>query len=72
MDSLFKYRKLNTGGVAKAEFVTSSFEDLLSNISVHCNVASREFAIAKTKLEEACMFAKKSIALDPANQADPK
>jgi hypothetical protein len=68
MSTLFKYHQLNAGGLAKCEFVTNSFDDLLSNLETHCNVNSREFSLVKTKLEEACFFAKKSIAIDPANQ----
>jgi hypothetical protein len=72
MQSLFKYHQLNPGGVAKAEAVGLAFDALLSKIETHCNPNSREFSITKTKLEEACFFAKKSIAVDPANQLNPE
>lgn len=68
MSDLFKYHRLNPGGYAKCEFVGSAFDDLLSNIETHCPANTREFAIVKTKLEEACFFAKKAIAIDPENQ----
>lgn len=67
MDPLFQVHRLNPGGQAKAAFVASAFDDLLSNISTHCP-NGREFAIVKTNLEQACFFAKKAIANDPANQ----
>jgi hypothetical protein len=67
MDPLFQVHRLNPGGQAKAEFVADAFEDCLAKLSTHVP-ASREFSIVKTKLEEACFFAKKAIANDPANQ----
>lgn len=67
MDPLFQVHRLNPGGRAKAEFVANSFDDLLSNISTHVP-PGREFSIVKTNLEQACFFAKKAIANDPANQ----
>jgi hypothetical protein len=67
MDPLFQVHRLNGGGQAKAAFVANAFNDLLSNISTHVS-PGREFAIVKTKLEEACFFAKKAIANDPSNQ----
>jgi len=68
MDPLFQVHKLNPGGQTKAAFVASAFDDLLSNIQGHCPVNTREFSLVKTHLEEACFFAKKAIANDPANQ----
>ncbi len=61
MDPLFQVHRLNPGGLAKAEFVANAFDDLLSNLMAHVP-PGREFAIVKTKLEEACFFAKKGIA----------
>lgn len=72
MQSLFKYHQLNPAGVAKVEAVAAAFDDLLSKIEAQCNVHSREFSITKTKLEEACFFAKKSIAIEWANQLNPE
>lgn len=68
MDPLFQSHKLNPGGLAKVEFTKNAFDDLLSNIKAHVPLQTREFSIVKTKLEEACMYAVKAIALDPANQ----
>jgi hypothetical protein len=67
MDPLFKVHRLNPSGLAKAEFVANAFDDFLLKIGINCP-AGREFAIVKTKLEEACFFAKKAIANDPVNQ----
>lgn len=68
MDALFRVHKLNKAGFAKADFVANAFNDLLANLMVHLPANGREVAIVRTKLEEACFFAKKAIANDPANQ----
>lgn len=67
MDPLFQVHKLNPGGQAKAAFVADAFDDVLSKLNTHVP-AGRELAIVRTKLEEACFFAKKAIANDLANQ----
>jgi hypothetical protein len=43
------------------------FEKCLADLQEVCP-ESREFSITKTKLEEACFFAKKSVAIQPENQ----
>jgi hypothetical protein len=67
MDPLFQVHRLNPGGQAKAQFIANAFDDLLSHIT-NITAPSREVAIVKTKLEEACFFAKKAIANHPENQ----
>jgi hypothetical protein len=69
MDPLFQVHRLNTSGQIKAKFVAEQFNELLSHVQAQVPVG-RELAIVKTKLEEACFFAKKAIANDPANQHD--
>lgn len=67
MDPIFQVHRLNPGGLVKAEFIANAFDDLLKSLQMHIP-GGREFAIVKTKLEEACFFAKKAIANDPGNQ----
>lgn len=64
---LFQFHKLNASGIVKANAVGLSFADLLEKLESICP-QGREFAIVKTKLEEACFFAKKSVATQPDNQ----
>jgi hypothetical protein len=52
---------LNDLGKKRAAEIASAFDQLLESLATHCP-AGREFAIVKTKLEEACFFAKKSMA----------
>lgn len=63
----FKSYKLNDSGVDDCHEVAVLFDQLLNDLVSVCE-PGREFSIVKTKLEEACFFAKKSVALDPANQ----
>lgn len=69
MDPLFQVHRLNKYGLAKAGAIAGSFDELLYTLTDLCP-AGRELAIVKTKLEEACFFAKKAIANDPANQQE--
>lgn len=67
MHKEFQVHKLNEQGVQRANKVAILFDALLSDLSLVVS-DGREFAIVKTKLEEACFFAKKSIANQPGNQ----
>lgn len=62
----FQTFKLNARGHAKADEVTEAFDALLTKLCKDV-ASSRELSIAKTKLEEACFFARKAVARDPAN-----
>jgi hypothetical protein len=64
---MFKSHMLNEAGKIKAREVGDAFEQLLTELSAR-GVDGRELAIVKTKLEEACFFAKRSIATKPENQ----
>ena len=68
MDPLFQVHRLNPEGLKKAEFIATAFDNLLTDLRARCPEPTREFSIVKSKLEEACFFAKKAIANDPANQ----
>jgi hypothetical protein len=62
VDPLFEVHKLNDRGLAQAKAIAAAFDTLLSQLSSLCSGNTREFSIVKTKLEEACFFAKKSMA----------
>lgn len=70
MDPLFEVHMLNDVGKEKARNIAEAYNSLLGTLKNHCP-DSREFSVAKTKLEESCFFAKKSIANVPENQQDP-
>lgn len=73
MNSEFATQKLNILGQQRADLVRDAFDDLLNRLRRECPSDGRYFAIVKTKLEEACMFAIKAISSDQANQfSDPK
>ena len=68
MDTLFSVHLLNARGRDKAQEIAQTFDDCLTRLRVSCPEHTREFAIVKTKLEEGCFFAKKSMATMPENQ----
>ena len=67
-DPLFEVHRLNEDGLKKAAEIAEAFTELLGDLAMWCP-ASREWSIAKTKLEEAAFFAKKAMATAPENQA---
>lgn len=67
-DTLFQVHRLNENGMKKAEDIAAAFDTCLILLRGLCP-EGREFAIVKTKLEEAAFFAKKAMANVPANQA---
>lgn len=73
MNPLFEVHILNDRGKEKAREIAHSFDTLLGRIEVICGIppngSTRELALVKTKLEEACFFAKKAMANVPENQA---
>ncbi len=69
MNKEFTVHLLNDTGIVKAKELATKFDGLLEYLKTVCP-ESREFSITKTKLEEACFFAKKSIACDPLNQKE--
>lgn len=58
----FQVHMLNETGKSKALAIANAFDDCLASLENLCNVQSREFSLVKTKLEEACFFAKKAMA----------
>lgn len=67
MNPEFEVHKLNSIGLTTAKAIANAFDDLLEDLKLYC-APSREFSIVKTKLEEACFFAKKAIATKSENQ----
>ena len=59
---------LNAEGCDKAQRLRWSFSVLLCRIE-EILPQGRELAIVRTKLEEACMFAARGVALAPENRA---
>lgn len=70
MSPLFQVHKLNDAGMAKARAIAEGFNALLEQLEGQCG-AGREFALAKTHLEQACIYAKKAMATQPENQVAP-
>lgn len=68
MDTAFEVHMLNETGKTKAGEIARAFDGLLVGMVV-LGVKDRYLAIVRTKLEEACFFAKKGMASDPENQA---
>lgn len=70
MDPAFETYRLNESGLQKAEFLAYRFDQLFAEIARICP-AGRELSIVRTKLEEACFFAKKGMAGVRENQVVP-
>jgi hypothetical protein len=68
-NNLFMVHRLNEDGMKKADRISDIFEKAYNDLSTVCTIDSREFKIVQQKLEEACFFAKKSMAMVPKNQA---
>lgn len=67
----FQTFKLNPDGMAKAQVIGESFDQLLTRLLSLCEGgASREIALVKTHMEIACFYAKKSMALQKVNQEE--
>lgn len=74
MHPQFEVHLLNALGIEKAKGIAEHFDKFLTELeSKYCGTAddsgnTRELAIVKTKLEEACFFAKKAMAKNKINQ----
>lgn len=65
----FQFHILNETGKQKAMIIALEFDAFVSSIEgIIGTWGGREMSIARTKLEEACFFAKKSMANQPENQ----
>lgn len=63
----FKSHLLNDQGIAACNSVAIKFHELLQFVQAVAG-ESRELSIVRTKLEEACFFAKKAVAVKVDNQ----
>jgi hypothetical protein len=68
IDPLFQVHILNDQGKQKATVIACKFHELLCSLRGLGLKEGRELSIVKTKLEEACFFAKKSMANESENQ----
>lgn len=66
MNKAFQVHMLNDEGKKKAAAIAGAFDACLTALADVCP-PGRELALVTTKLEEACFFAKKAMASDPAN-----
>lgn len=67
MSAPFKFHKLNEAGQQKAQEIQKIFETTAADLGQVCG-GGREWSLVMTKLEEACFFAKKSMAMMEVNQ----
>lgn len=63
----FAVHMLNENGKQKARRIQETFDHCLNSLESVC-MEGRSFSIVKTKLEEACFFAKKAMAINLDNQ----
>lgn len=63
----FEAYVLNETGIQQAQAVAHTFDLALTTLVLINPIASREMSIVRTKLEEACFFAKKAVANNPIN-----
>ncbi|MEE9510329.1 MAG: hypothetical protein V3V81_07535 [Candidatus Bathyarchaeia archaeon] len=61
MNKEFDVHILTEDGIGKAKEIATIFNNTLNLLKIVCP-DGREFSIVKTKLEEACFFAKKAMA----------
>ena len=67
MNLEFQVHRLNAEGMSKAKQIATVFDTALEQL-LDLVPAGRNLAIVRTKLEEACFFAKKGMASAPTNQ----
>jgi hypothetical protein len=67
MNKEFEVHIITPPGIEQMNLIAQTFNELLDSLKKICP-ESREFSITKTKLEEACFFAKKSIAMNKEYQ----
>lgn len=68
MANEFSVHRLNPTGLECADRCAAAFDRLLTELDVIGMESGRERAIVVTKLQEASFFAKRAVALNPANQ----
>ena len=67
----FEVHRLNTLGMEKAQAIAETLDAALEKLEVVCEGGDgRCMALVRTKLEEACFFAKKAMATNRDNQGN--
>ncbi len=64
----FQVHKLNENGLHAAAGIADTFSRCLDILEEIAGTEGREMALVRTKMEEACFFAKKTIAQMPQFQ----
>jgi hypothetical protein len=67
MNKEFQVHMLNATGKARAATIAVAFDNCLGVLLDLLPEPSREMSLVRTKLEEACFFAKKAMASKPEN-----
>ena len=67
MKQEFQVHMLNDQGIAQATAIGEAFSECLEKLQTLL-AAGREMSLVVTKLQEAAFFAKRGIAINPANQ----
>jgi hypothetical protein len=70
VNPLFEVHLLNEQGKRLAKSLAGEFHGFLCSLEGMCGSEGREMAIVRTKLEEACFFAKKAMASRKDNQQE--
>ena len=73
MNDLFAVHMLNETGKQKAKYIANHFNELLLYLEDEVGTTgsrTREFALCRTQLEQACIYAKKSMAMQKSNQEE--
>lgn len=70
MDLAFAVHMLNDAGKQKASKIAAAFDGLWTDLQelTGVDMPTREMSLVRTKLEEACFFAKKAMANQEENQ----
>lgn len=73
MNEAFRSHRLSPDGAAAVLDIREEFDKLLTRFVEEFGLlaTTREFALCRTKLEEACFFAVKAMASQPENQERP-
>lgn len=70
IDKLFASHQLNATGIQRVSYIRQDFTSMLNSIVTYCAASPREYAIVRTLLEEACMYAIKAVALNEENKGE--
>jgi len=69
MNKEFEVHMLNEQGQERAKQIAQGFDLMLEGLLRALTVESRELSLCRTKMEEACFYAKKAMSMCPEYQA---